>query len=177
MAPQTSEAYLVLLDIHTDAGIIYLTSDSVPTTLGGSGGVDKWALEAPASYWKTEANFNWITEEQSGGGGGGIVYNPFPFNITLPADREGQISTAQLRVDNVSQALIDDIRQMATPIRVDITVVLSSDLSIMAQYTHFTWRGLTYDILSISGQLTLEGFLNEPFPQDKLTGRTYPGLF
>ena len=98
------------------------------------------------------------------------TYEPFPFDIYLPTSREGQPSAMQLRMDNVSQRMIDEIRTSADAIRIDLFVVLGSDKSLMRQETNFSWRNLTYDALSISGSLTLEGFLNEPYPYKRLDG-------
>ncbi len=104
------------------------------------------------------------------------TYSPFPFDIYMPAYRENQPATMQLRIDNVSRELIDDIRLEAEAIRIDVKLVLASTLELMTEYTHFSWRQLTYDALSIAGTLTLEGLLNEPYPEGKLTGTRYPGL-
>ena len=105
------------------------------------------------------------------------TYNSFPFDITLPKNIEGQISTAQLSIDNVSRQFIDEIRSQVKPLQVNIKVVLSLNPNdIMAEFTDFVLRQVTYDASAISGQLTLEDFMAEMVGV-LMTGRNFPGLF
>ena len=105
------------------------------------------------------------------------TYLPFPFDITLPQNVDGQISTATLTLSNVNRQFIDEIRSQTTPLKVNIKVVLGSDPEeIMAEFTDFVLRQVTYNTTSISGTLTLEDFLAEPLGV-LMTGANFPGLF
>jgi hypothetical protein len=107
----------------------------------------------------------------------GETYLPFPFDITLPKNVDGQVSTATLSLSNINREFIDDIRSLTTPLRVNIKVVLGSNPDeIMAEFTDFVLRQVSYNTASISGTLTLEDFLNEPVGI-LMTGATFPGLF
>ena len=108
---------------------------------------------------------------------GGETYQPFPFDITLPHNIDGRVSTATLSLSNVNRQFIDEIREQTTPLKVNIKVVLgSSPDEIMAEFTDFVLRQVTYNTASISGTLTLEDFLNEPLGV-LMTGANFPGLF
>ena len=105
------------------------------------------------------------------------TYTPSPFDIFLPANVEGRISTAQLSLDNVDRALIDSLRLATSAFQVDMKVVLGSDpTDTLVEFTDYTLRNVSYDAFSISGTLTLEDFLNEPVGRI-MTGSVYPGLF
>ena len=107
----------------------------------------------------------------------GETYLPFPFDITLPKNVDGQVSTATLSLSNINREFIDDIRSLTTPLRVNIKVVLGSNPDeIMAEFTDFVLRQVTYNTASISGTLTLEDFLNEPLGV-LMTGANFPALF
>ena len=102
---------------------------------------------------------------------------PFPFDITLPKNVDGQVSTATLSLSNVNRQFIDEIREQTTPLKVNIKVVLGSNPEeIMAEFTDFVLRQVTYNTTAISGTLTLEDFLNEPVGV-LMTGAKFPGLF
>jgi len=108
---------------------------------------------------------------------GSDTYQPFPFDITLPKNTDGQVSMATLTLSNVNRQFIDEIRAQTTPLKVNIKVVLGSNPNeIMAEFTDFVLRQVTYNVVSISGTLTLEDFLNEPVGV-LMTGANFPGLF
>ena len=91
----------------------------------------------------------------------GLTYFPLPFNITLPKNIDGMVSTSTLSIDNVDRTFINTIRSpdQDVPLRVNIKVVLSEDLTptgLMAEFADFTLRQITYDLSSISGTLTHE---------------------
>ena len=105
-------------------------------------------------------------------------YLPYPFIITLPDNQEGQETSANLVLTNVDRQLIDDIRQNASHLYVDLAVVLGSDpTDNLAYYPDMELRSVQYDTMTISGTLTYESFLREPYPKDIMSGRYFPGLF
>ena len=72
-------------------------------------------------------------------------------------------------IDNVSRILVDEIRNFADAMTVSIYVVdaTASPVSLEASYSGFSLKNLTYDALSITGRLTVEDFLGEPFPKGR----------
>jgi len=108
---------------------------------------------------------------------GADTYQQFPFDITLPDNAEGKVSTAQLSFSNIDRRFIQSIREETMPLGVNIKVVMGSDpTDILAEFTDFLLRNVTYNVTTISGTLTLESFLSEQVGQI-MNGQTFPGLF
>ena len=108
----------------------------------------------------------------------GNVYTAFPFEPVFPKDEEGQIASAKIRLDNVTRSLIDEIRSLASPLRVALEVVLASTPdTVEVGFYDFTLRSVTYDATKLEGTLTLEDFLSEPYPKDIMSAAMFPGQF
>ncbi len=60
---------------------------------------------------------------------GGNVYTAYPFMPVLPDDQDSREPTAEIRIDNVSRELIDEIRSIADPLTMTLSVVLESSPS------------------------------------------------
>jgi len=105
------------------------------------------------------------------------TYYAYPFTVTLPDSLEGQETKARLAFTNVDRQLIDSIREEEEHLWVDIEVVLSSDGSQMAFFPDMELRNISYNTAVITGDLSYETFLREPYPKDIMSGRWFPGLF
>ena len=149
----TSEAFLVLLKIDHDdlAGLgldpIRVTSDGVDTTSTLDGGSE--------------------------------TYSAYPFTIVLPSNVEQGITRGQLIIDNIDRSIVEVIRQLSNePCDVSIWVVTATTPNTAeATFTGFRFTNITYNELIVSGELTIENFLNEPIPGDTFLPSTFPGLF
>ena len=107
---------------------------------------------------------------------GADTFTPYPFDLHLPKNVDGQISTTTLSLDNVSRDVIESLRSTDRALQVDMKVVLASDTSdTMVEFTDYELRQVSYDPMTISGQLTLENFLAEPVGRI-MSGNLYPGL-
>ena len=108
----------------------------------------------------------------------GDTFVAYPFELSLPNNPETGISQAQLTIDNVSQDIITSIRNITTPPSVVIQVVLASDPDTTeAEFSGFELKNVSYDALTITGTLTIESFMNEPYPGGSFLPSTFPGLF
>ena len=108
----------------------------------------------------------------------GETFVAYPFEISLPSNPETGISQAHLSIENVSQDIIDSIRNISTPPSVVIQIVLASDPdTIEVEFSGFELRNVSYDALTITGTLTIESFMSEPYPGDSFLPSTFPGLF
>lgn len=108
----------------------------------------------------------------------GDTFIAYPFALELPSDAAGQISEARLSIDNVARALVDEVRSLEEPLVLTIEVVLASTpdtVEYLAQ--DYRLQNVVYDALTISGTLTQENFLTEPYPKDILSAATFPGQF
>lgn len=108
----------------------------------------------------------------------GDVYTAFPFQAVIPPEVEGELPRVQLVIDNVSQLLIADIRSIQSPpptITLDLIVADSPD-TIEATFD-FTLKAVDYDAFTIQAQIAYEDILSEPFPAQRFTPTTFPGMF
>lgn len=108
----------------------------------------------------------------------GELYIAYPFRIALPEDSEEAPPKAQLTLDNVTRDLTAIIRTITTPLNIDISVVRLDSLDdVEVSLPQFKMRNIEWDVLTISGDLTLDDVMNEPFPARAFTPSEYPGLF
>ncbi|MBE0598443.1 MAG: DUF1833 family protein, partial [Desulfuromonadales bacterium] len=110
--------------------------------------------------------------------GSPYVYQPFPFDIALPADRDDQISKVTLTIDNVDRAIVRAVRELASAPTVTLEIVLASSPDVVeAGPFEFTLQDAGYDALTVSGTLGYEDILNEPFPAGAFVPAAFPGMF
>lgn len=107
----------------------------------------------------------------------GVLFYPYPFTITLPDDTERPFSQGRLTIDTVSQTMVA-ARWFNTPVTITIQIVLASDPdTVEIEFPDFELTDLTYDDQTISGNLSIESFVEEPFPGDAFIPSYFPGLF
>lgn len=120
----------------------------------------------------------YLTDNSENVTSNGREYISFPFDLQLPTDEAGNISEARLTIDNVSRALVDDIRTLSGPLRLTLQIALASEPdTIVEVFTDYLLVEVSYDSLAISGALSQENFLREPFPKDHMTPAITPGIF
>lgn len=108
----------------------------------------------------------------------GNTYLPFPFLVDLPDDKEGQITSARLTVDNVDRQVVTAIRSIETAASVTFLVVLaSSPDTVEAGPLVFTLRNVSYNAQQVQGELIYEERLNLEVPGLKFTPELFGGLF
>lgn len=109
---------------------------------------------------------------------GGNTFLPWPFQISLPPESDDQIPTVQLKIDNIDRRILEGIRMLTSPPTITLEVVLaSSPNTLEAGPFTMTLRNIEYDALVITGALTYEDVLNEPWPQFRITPNLFPGSF
>ena len=146
-SPETSEVFLVLLELSSDEF---------------SSAVDRIRLTSDSVA--TISN--------------GEIYQAFPFELALPEDTPDALPTASLTIDNVDRTIIQEIRGITGPINVRMMIVLASDPdTIEIDIPDFKLKHITYNALTISGTLTIDSFLSEPFPGDRFVPSLFPGIF
>jgi hypothetical protein len=102
----------------------------------------------------------------------------YPFELNLPDESTESVPTATLTVDNVDRQIIAALRALDSPPAVRIMVVLSSTPNtVEADFPVFKFTEITYDALTITGTISIEDFLLEPFPGDSFVPSLFPGLF
>lgn len=109
---------------------------------------------------------------------GGDTFIAFPFDISLPSDKDGETPKLLLVIDNVSREITAALRTITSPPTIIMEIVLQSDPdTIEATFLDFTMRNVDYNVLTVSGQLNLEALEIEPYPKDRFVQSKFPGLF
>ena len=101
-----------------------------------------------------------------------------PFEVVFPSQDDSGISNATIVTDNVDRTIIAAIRGADSPVDITVELVLSSDPdTVEASVENFRLEGVTYNSLTVSGQLSVEYFDLEPFPKGRFTPSEFPGIF
>ena len=108
----------------------------------------------------------------------GNTYKGCPFDITLPSSTEEGQSGAKIRVNNVSQELVKDIRTIDTAATVDIQIIAASFPNIIeTEYLGLELRSVTGDVDFIEGTLVFDNLLLESFPSHSFSPSYFLSLF
>jgi len=108
----------------------------------------------------------------------GYTWAAFPFELSLPSEADDQIPVMALKIDAVDRQIITAVRNLqgAPDVTIDIIVASQPDI-VEASFSGFKLRNVTYDNLTVEGELRLEEILNEPSSQHSFTPQWFPGLF
>jgi hypothetical protein len=108
----------------------------------------------------------------------GNVYTAYPFEAVMPDDVEEKEPTAELRIDNVSRDLMDEVRTLIDPPTLTLSVILdSSPNTIEWGPLDLETSGVTYDAHTITFRLVYSAFGREPFPYLVFDTINFPGMF
>lgn len=109
----------------------------------------------------------------------GNTYMAFPFDLTLPDDREDTITRIHLVIDNIDRRIVAAVRSIDTPATFTISVIRAAEPNVLiAGPVSCTLRNVTYGAMTVEGDLApWENILDEPVPQHTYTPATAPGLF
>jgi len=101
-----------------------------------------------------------------------------PFNINLPIQDDTGLAKATFSVDNVSREIVAAVRGVTSSLSVTIEIVLASDVNTPEiTVPDFKLEAVTYDALTVQGDLTIEYYELEPIPSRRFTPSDFPGLF
>ncbi len=108
----------------------------------------------------------------------GIQYEPYPFQVTLPADDSESLPQVQLVLSNVDNAIIEFIRSQLVAPAIAIEIVTSAYPDIVEKsLTFLKLVSVTYDAMTIQGRLDVDNFLAQKFPAESYVPPQFPGLF
>ena len=108
----------------------------------------------------------------------GETFIAFPMRIRLPMDDGESTREVSIEFDNVSLALIDELRTVTSPIDVKIDMILSSNPDdIQISLDELKMRNVTYNKQVVSARLYLDSFLNVELTSERYSPKLYPGLF
>ena len=108
----------------------------------------------------------------------GDEYVYLPFEFIFPNQESDTSPVAQLRIDNVSREISTIIDSISSPPTIQIQVVLSSTPDIVELVLRdFKLQRTEWNILTITGDITVEHFEQEPYPSGRFNPSGFPGLF
>lgn len=110
----------------------------------------------------------------------GRTYYAYPFAFTLPDQPEGSDTTvkAQFRIDNVSQALTETIRDLQVAPKLKMRFVFASAVNTTVyELPELNITDITYDATTITCDLAAADFRLEPLPSTQFYPSRFPGLF
>lgn len=150
---QTSEAFIVLLTI-THPGL-----------------TDDIRLASDPKEILPEANVRGVMSR-------GQEYIFMPFSMNLPSQNDTGTSRATISIDNIDRRMVEAVRTATGALNITIEIVLSSDTdTVEVSVPDFKMDRITYDALTISGDISVEYFDLEPYPSKRFTPSDFPGLF
>ena len=108
----------------------------------------------------------------------GETFIAMPFELELPISDPDQPPRAKLTIDNVDRSIVTAIRSISTEATVDIDIVLASDPDTLeVSFTGFKLVNVSYDALTVEGDLSFENFFAEPYPSRVFSPADFPGGF
>lgn len=108
----------------------------------------------------------------------GNTFIPFPFRLTLPIDDSTSLPRASLEVDNVDRQIVEAIRTITSAPTVTLEIVRAAAPDVIEiSWDDFRLQDVSYNSLTITGTLSMENFIGEPYPSDQFVPSTFPGIF
>ncbi len=108
----------------------------------------------------------------------GDTYTFYPFTIEFPDDEDNQVPQARIVIDNVDRQQIEAIRSLTSSPTLHMMVVLeSSPDTLEVDFPGFSLTSVDYDVMTISGTISIDDFMTEPFPGDCFVPSDFPAAF
>jgi len=112
---------------------------------------------------------------------GGNTYNPFPFEISLPSDSEGELPVLDWAASNVSRELVPELRGAAAAagyIQARVAWLRANDpTNLEVGWLDLEIRNIPYSTTTLSGTMSVEPLLDQKFGFKKFDPTVAPGLF
>ena len=101
-----------------------------------------------------------------------------PFQMKLPDESDESSQQMSITIDNVSRELVPAIRSATSSLEVSVSIVMSCSVNVVeASFPNFLITSIDYDEMTITGNMTLDLYDNEPFPSGSFTPSAFYGLF
>ena len=108
----------------------------------------------------------------------GQEYTAYPFEVRPPDEGGSGSSRARMTVCNVDRELVPFIRTQKGLPTLTLSVILASDPDSI-QWGPMTFLGtdISYNADTVTIQWDTDRFAREPYPGDRISALTFPGLF
>lgn len=101
-----------------------------------------------------------------------------PVEITLPSEEDNTAPKCSLVIHDVTRYLTPIIRDISSPPKVLIELVLTSTPDVVeATFSGFYISNISYNADSVTCELAMTDYAVEPFPCYTFTPQYFPGIF
>lgn len=108
----------------------------------------------------------------------GTVFTAFPFRAILPMNDPQQPPRATIEIDNVDRQIVTAIRSITGPPSISLEIIRAAAPDVIEiSLKDFVMTDVRYNKLTVTGTLSYENFLQEPYPGDDFVPSTFPGIF
>lgn len=108
----------------------------------------------------------------------GNEYIYMPFSVALPSQDDTGIARANISIDNIDRQIVMYIRQADSALSVNLEIVMASSPDVIeVSAPDFRLEKVSYDALTVSGDLSLEYYDLEPYSKLRFTPNAFPGMF
>lgn len=110
----------------------------------------------------------------------GNTYEAYAFKFTPPSDKEGGKQSAQLILPNIDREILAIIRGISTPLTVSAAIIMvlpDNTVSKEAGWWEFELKNISYDAMTISGDLSFSFELNNNVSMIKYNNLTFPAIY
>jgi len=108
----------------------------------------------------------------------GNTFMAFPMKLKFPMDDGESGREFTIEFDNVSLALIEEIRSVTTQIGVTIELILGSMPNVVQMtQDELVVSSLTYNATRITARIIMDNFMNTEMTSEKYHPNSYRGIF
>lgn len=108
----------------------------------------------------------------------GNSFAPYAFKFSLPAESGEEVGQVAFEIDNTDLLLVDMLRRITSPAEFLIEIVLASAPDVVElAVADLVLREVSWDAVTIRGNLMLDDVLNQRFPKDVYDPIQYAGLY
>ena len=108
----------------------------------------------------------------------GNTFVAYAFDLTLADDTDDGPQQMRISIDNVDRMIVEAVREISSPPDVTVEVVLHSDPdTVEVSFDGFTLTDVSYDVFTVSGTISTQSYLNEPYPGGSVLPSNFPGAF
>jgi hypothetical protein len=108
----------------------------------------------------------------------GETFQPYPFDVTLPDDRDDEVVRVRISIDNIDRNIVAAIRSVTTPATFLFEVIrAAAPDAVEAKAGPGALRNVSWDHMTVSGDITYEPLLDEPAQQYQFSPIHFDALF
>lgn len=108
----------------------------------------------------------------------GNTFQACTFRFVPPNQDPDTVPRARLQIDNVDRQIVQAIRTITSKPSIMVEVVRDDDPdTVEMTLDDFQLEDVTWDQMFVTGDVTIENFLQEPYPAHAFVPSYFPGMF